>query len=103
VASFVKVASRTEIPEGTGKLVDAGGREIALFNAGGKFFAIGNKCKHRGGPLAEGELDGTTIVCPWHAWEYDITTGNNLDDPKVTVGCFAVKIEGDDVLVEAGN
>jgi nitrite reductase (NADH) small subunit len=101
VASFVKVASRADIAEGTGKTVDAGGQQIALFNLGGRFYAIGGTCKHRGGPLGEGEIDGTTVVCPWHAWEYDVTTGKNLDDPNVTVGCFAVKIEGDDILVEA--
>jgi 3-phenylpropionate/trans-cinnamate dioxygenase ferredoxin component len=101
VASFVKVASRAEIPDGTGKTVQAGGRQIALFNLGGKFYAIGGTCKHRGGPLAEGEIDGTTVICPWHAWEYDVTSGRNLDDPNVTVGCFAVRVEGEDILVEA--
>jgi len=49
---------------------------------------------------SEGELDGTHVTCPWHGWEYDITTGKNLDDPSVTVGCFTVKVEGDDILVE---
>jgi 3-phenylpropionate/trans-cinnamate dioxygenase ferredoxin component len=100
VASFLKVATRAEIPEGTGKVVEAGGRQIALFNAEGKFYAIENTCKHRGGPLGEGELYGTEVTCPWHGWSYDITTGANLDDPNIKVGCFAVKVEGDDVLVE---
>jgi nitrite reductase/ring-hydroxylating ferredoxin subunit len=100
VAGFVRVASRADIPEGGAKTVEAGGQKVALFNVGGKIFAIGAACKHRGGPLAEGELDGTTVICPWHAWEYDITTGKNLDDPNVTVGCFAVKIEGDEILIE---
>ena len=101
MASFVKVAKVTDVPVGSAKLVEAGGKQIALFNAGGKFYAIDNTCKHRGGPLAEGELDGTTITCPWHGWEYDITTGANLDDATVKLGCYAVKAEGDDILVEA--
>jgi nitrite reductase/ring-hydroxylating ferredoxin subunit len=101
MASFIKVAKVAEVPEGSGKLVEVAGKQIALFNAGGKFFAIDNTCKHRGGPLAEGELDGTTIVCPWHGWEYDITTGANLDDASVKLGCYPVKAEGDDILVEA--
>lgn len=101
MGNFVKVASRGEIPEGNGKMVEAEGKKIALFNAGGKFYAIGNECKHRGGPLAEGDLDGIHVTCPWHGWEYDITTGESLDDPGVRVGCFAVKVEGDDILVEA--
>jgi nitrite reductase/ring-hydroxylating ferredoxin subunit len=100
LGNFVKVARRQEIPEGTGKTVEAGGKPIALFNAGGKFYAIGNTCLHRGGPLGEGDLDGTTVTCPWHGWEYDITTGANLDDPNRKVGCFNVKVESDDILVE---
>ena len=97
MASFIKVAKLTEMPEGSGKLVEAGGKKIALFNAGGKFYAIDNTCKHRGGPLA----DGTIITCPWHGWEYDITTGTKLDDASVKLGCYAVKADGDDILVEA--
>ena len=100
MANFVKVASRADIPESSGKLVELGGKKIALFNAGGKFYAIGNECKHRGGPLAEGDLDGTHVICPLHGWEYDITTGENLDDPAINVGCFAVKVEGDDILID---
>ncbi len=100
MANFIKVASRGEIADGTGKTVDAAGRAIALFNVGGKFYAIDNTCKHRGGPLGEGELDGTHVICPWHGWEYDVATGANLDDPNVKVGCYAVKLDGDDILVE---
>jgi NAD(P)H-dependent nitrite reductase small subunit len=101
VASFIKVATVADIPKDSGKAVEAAGRQIALFNAGGKFFAIDNTCKHRGGPLGEGDLDGTTVACPWHGWEYDITTGANLDDPSVKLGCYPVKVEGDDILIEA--
>ena len=77
MASFIKVAKVAEVPEGSGKLVEAGGKQIALFNAGGKFYAIDNACKHRGGPLAEGELDGTTMTCPWHG-------GNTTSRPART-------------------
>jgi nitrite reductase (NADH) small subunit len=101
VANFVKVARRDEIPDGSGKTVEVGGRKIALFNAGGQFYAIDNSCRHRGGPLGEGDLMGTTVVCPWHGWEYDVTNGQSLDDPGVKVGCFAVRMDGDDILIEA--
>jgi nitrite reductase/ring-hydroxylating ferredoxin subunit len=100
VAEFIKVATRAGVPEGAGITVESAGRKIALFNVGGKFFAIDNTCKHRGGPLAEGELDGANVTCPWHGWEYDVTTGANLDDPNVKVACFAVKTDGDDILIE---
>jgi nitrite reductase/ring-hydroxylating ferredoxin subunit len=100
VAEFIKVATRAEVPEGTGTTVEAAGRKIALFNVGGVFHAIDNTCKHRGGPLGEGELDGANVTCPWHGWEYDVTSGANLDDPNIKVACFAVRTDGDDILVE---
>jgi nitrite reductase (NADH) small subunit len=100
MAGFVKAARRGEIPEGGAKVVEAGGRTIAIFNAGGSFHAIDNACRHLGGPLGEGEVYGTRVICPWHGWEFDFTTGANVDDPAMRVGCFAVRIDGDDVLVE---
>lgn len=100
MANFVKVAIRGEIADGTGKVVEAGGRKIALFNSGGNFYAISNTCVHQGGPLGEGDVYGTRVVCPWHGWEYDFTTGESVDDPMTKVGCFSVKLDGDDILVE---
>jgi len=100
VADFVKVARRGEVADGTGKVVEAGGRKIALFNSGGNLYAISNTCIHQGGPLGEGDVYGTRVVCPWHGWEYDFTTGQSVDDPSTKVACFPVKLDGDDILVE---
>ena len=100
MGTMVKVARAGEIGPGEGKTVEANGREIAVFNVGGAFHAIDNTCKHRGGPLGEGELDGTVVTCPLHAWTYDVTTGECFDDPACAVQSFPVKIEGEDVLIE---
>jgi NAD(P)H-dependent nitrite reductase small subunit len=100
LAQFIKIACCADIPEGTGKVVEAGDRVLALFQANGQFYAIENACKHRGGPLAEGEVYGTRVVCPWHGWEYDFSTGCNVDEPSMKVRCFAVRVEGDDIFVE---
>jgi nitrite reductase (NADH) small subunit len=100
VGKFVRVAAKHEIPDGSGRTVEARGRKIALFNAGGNFYAIDNACQHRGGPLGEGEVYGTRVVCPWHGWEYDFAAGSNVDDPAMKLACFAVRVDGDDVLVE---
>lgn len=100
MADFVKVAQVDDIAPGTGKTVQVGDKEVALFNAGGTFYAIDNTCPHRGGPLGEGELEGTVVTCPWHNWQYDLTSGESLTDDS-TVACFAVKVEGDAVLVDA--
>ena len=101
MANFIKAASVADVADGNGKTIEVAGKQIALFNVGGKFYAIDNACKHRGGPLGEGDVDGTTVTCPWHGWEYDFTTGANLDDPSVKLGCYPVKVEGNDILIEA--
>lgn len=100
MAGFVKVCKRTDVPQGCGKTVDVNGKPVALFNVEGNFWAISDTCVHRGGPLGEGELDGKIVVCPWHGWRYDVTTGVNELNSSTSVPKYQVKIEGDDVLVE---
>ena len=99
MANFVKVAQTDEIPAGQGKCVEVEGKRIAIFNVDGAFYALDDVCPHQGGPLGEGELMGTTVTCPWHGWEYDVTTGINLFDTDVKQDQFEVKVEGDDILV----
>ena len=99
MADFTRVASASEIPAGTGKVVQAGGKTLAVFNCDGTFYATENACKHRGGPLGEGSLSGTTVTCPWHGWEYDVTTGACQMDDAIKVQKFDVKVQGDDILV----
>ncbi|MBI4343645.1 MAG: nitrite reductase small subunit NirD [Candidatus Omnitrophica bacterium] len=99
MADFVKVAATSEIPAGAGKVVEAGGKTLAVFNCEGTFYAIDNTCKHRGGPLGEGSLTGKSVMCPWHGWEYDVTTGACAMDEAIKVQTFPVKVEGGDVLV----
>ena len=103
MAQFTKVASKAEIPTGTGKVVQVGGKTLAVFNCEGSFYAVDNACKHRGGPLGEGSLSGTTVTCPWHGWEYDVTSGACQMDPAITVQKYDVKVEGDDVLVAVSS
>jgi len=61
-----KIAETKDLPPGSGTIVEAGGRTLALFNVDGTFYAIDNTCLHRGGPLGEGDLDDTIVTCPWH-------------------------------------
>ena len=99
MAQFTKVAKVSEIPAGRGKVVEANGKAVAVFNCDGRFYALDNTCSHRGGPLGEGELAGTTVTCPWHGWEYDVTSGTCATNPSVTQQRFDVKVEGEDLLV----
>ena len=78
------------------------GTYASAMPAGG-IYALDGICPHSGGPLGQGALHGTTLVCPWHAWEFDCRTGvkdsgaNEVDD---LVAKFPVKIEGDDILID---
>jgi NAD(P)H-dependent nitrite reductase small subunit len=98
MASFVKACDTTEVAVGAGKLVTIGDREVAVFNVEGVFHAIDNECPHRGGPLAEGELEGCLVQCPWHAWQFDLTTGESVTD-DLTVARYDVRVEDGAVLV----
>jgi nitrite reductase/ring-hydroxylating ferredoxin subunit len=103
MAEFVRVASTSEIPKGHGRMFEINGRQVALFNVGGRFHALDNVCQHQGGPLADGELDGCVVTCPWHGWTYDVTSGQSPDDTDTRVERFELKVEGGDVLVALGG
>jgi len=96
---FVRVSTVHDVPPGTGAVVEANGRRVALFNVDGAFYALDNTCLHRGGPVGEGDLDGVVVTCPWHGFQYDVTTGRNMFDPQVGLQTFATRVEDGDVLV----
>ncbi len=99
MATFTKAAKTSEIPPNSGKALSVNGKAIAVFNVEGAFYALDNTCLHRGGPLGEGELDGTSVTCPWHGWQYDVTTGKTLETPDQGVEKYEVKVEGEDLLI----
>lgn len=94
------VAKVHEVTEGDGLLVTAGGKELALFQLEGAWFALDNRCPHRGGPLAEGFAEDGCVTCPWHGWEIDLATGAARHRPEATTATYPVRIDGDDVTVE---
>ncbi len=98
--AFVRVARCDEVIEGTGKTVEVDGTLIALFKSDGRFYAMDNACLHLGAPLGDGEVYGTHVVCPLHGWEYDFTTGCNVDDPSMKLHCYEVRVAGKDILIE---
>ena len=95
----VKVAKSSELQEGVGMAVQAGGQTIALFKCDGQISAINGVCPHRGGPLAEGFVQGGRVVCPWHGWAFDVKTGSHAMNPGIKVPSYPVSVEGDDVYV----
>ncbi len=99
MAEYERVVAVSELPPGSGRECLVAGRPVALFNVSGVFHAIGNMCGHRGGPLGQGLLDGATVMCPWHAWTYDVTTGVSTVNPELKVPRYDVKVEGGAVWI----
>lgn len=100
--AFVRATKMAEVPPGMIRELQLDGKVIALANVGGKLYAINNVCLHRGGPLGQGELSGQVVTCPWHGWQYDVTTGKLVANPAVGVEGYAVEVRGDDVYVDVG-
>lgn len=101
MGEFVKVARVSDVPPGQGRLIEVGGRFLALFNAAGTFYAVDDTCTHAEASLSEGFLEGTEIECPLHGARFDLRTGAAVWSPAfVPVATYAVRVEGDDVLVD---
>ncbi len=98
--SWIPVARKAEIPAGTGKMVMAQGKVLALFRVGEEFFCLDNTCAHRGGPLGQGMLEGDLVTCPWHGWQYSVKTGISPWDENTRVKTYAVQVTGEKVFVD---
>jgi nitrite reductase/ring-hydroxylating ferredoxin subunit len=99
--AFVKVATVSELPPGKAKQAKVGEKMLAVFNVNGSFYAIDDTCPHRGASLAEGELEGHEVICPWHAAVFDVTSGAHLSPPaRSDVACYKVQVIGDEVQVD---
>lgn len=87
-------------PPGEAREVACEGRVLCVANSSGVISAMDNVCPHRGGPLGLGFVEGCKLVCPVHAWAFDVTTGEAVHTSKAKVAVYEVRIEGDDVLVK---
>lgn len=96
---FIEIANTADLPLGRAKACSIEGRTIALYHTELGFFATDNICPHRGGPLAEGDLIGNEINCPWHLWGFDVATGLCAGNPEIRVAAHEVRVEDGRVLV----
>ncbi len=113
MAKHVVVGTVAEIPPGQRKIVEVDGISIGVFNVGGAFHALRNRCPHQGAPLCRGSVKGTALPsapgeyvwardgeilrCPWHGWEFDLLTGRSVFNPhRVRVKAYEVSIEPSD-------
>ena len=98
---YVKLTTQSELPAvGEAKEFELGDKVICVANVNGTITAMDNVCLHMGGPLGQGFLEGDKLICPWHGWEYDVRTGQLLDDPQSKVALYPIKVENGDVMVE---
>lgn len=84
--------------------LDSGAREvlidnrvIAVFKTPSGYYAVDGMCAHQGGPIAKGALDGSCVTCPWHGWQYDVTSGNNLLTGRKMLSTYPVEVRGDEL------
>ncbi len=98
--AFLRAAKKDEIPVGSIREFQVNGKTIALANVNGTFYAVNNTCLHRGGPLGQGAMEDNIVTCPWHGWQYDVTTGKVAMNPTVGVEMYAVEVRGEDIFVD---
>lgn len=99
MSKSVKVASLSDLPEGSSREVAVEGRIVALFHVEGRIHALDGICPHAGGPLGEGTLAQGVVTCPWHGWQFNVANGHHCLNGNICQQTFSVQIDGDDVLV----
>jgi len=99
MSELIQIANTEELAVGRAKAYSVSGRAIAVFHTPSGYFATDNTCPHRGGPLAEGTLEGNEITCPWHLWSFDVTTGLCAGNSEIAIGTHELRVDGQLILV----
>jgi nitrite reductase (NADH) small subunit len=101
MSEFVKICGTSDLPPaGEAREIVAGDKTLCVANVAGAISVMDNVCPHRGGPLGQGMIEGNKIVCPWHAWAFDVKTGAAEHTSLAKVPVYEVKVEDEDVLVK---
>ena len=95
-----RAAAIADIPPGTGKELVIGGKIVALYHVDGEFYALDGVCPHAGGPLGQGMVRKNIVTCPWHGWQFDVTTGRHCLTAHIKAAKYPVTVQGNDVFVE---
>ena len=96
---WINIGRIDDVPAGTGREFTVGDRILAVYNVGGKFYAMDGICPHAGGPLGAGSLDGCIVTCPWHGWQFDVSTGQHCLSAPIRQPTFPVRIVEDEIFV----
>jgi nitrite reductase (NADH) small subunit/3-phenylpropionate/trans-cinnamate dioxygenase ferredoxin subunit len=103
MAEFHTVCRVADLAEGEGRMVEVNKRLIAVFRDGGQYYAIDDVCPHMGASLSGGYLEKGIVTCPWHAWRFRLNDGAWADNPRLKIGCYPVRIEGDFIQVQVNG
>jgi nitrite reductase (NADH) small subunit len=96
---WLKVAPCSSISPREGRCVEVAGRQVALFHTSEGFLAVDNRCPHPGGPLADGIVNGTAVVCPLHAWKFDLLSGIGTNHPESPVSLITYPTRTEDGIL----
>ncbi len=100
MSNWVRIAALADCPPGQTLECVADDRVVALFNVEGTLHALDGVCPHQGGPLGEGELQGEIVTCPWHGWQFNVSSGQNQLSPRIRQPRFPVKVEAGEILID---
>lgn len=100
--ALVRVCLTDDVPPGEGRAVTIDDRRIAVFNTAAGWYALDNACPHQGGPLADGVLADSCVICPLHERRFELASGAPLSGGG-GVAAHRVEIRGAEVLVELGD
>ncbi len=98
--SYVAVASLADLPPGRMMRVKAGDKAVVLYNVDGQVYATTPNCFHRGGLLDEGDLEGAIVTCPWHGWQFDCRTGENVRNAEARIETYPTRTDGGTIFVK---
>jgi 3-phenylpropionate/trans-cinnamate dioxygenase ferredoxin subunit len=99
--SFVRACALAELQANSALAVDLDGEDVAVVRSGDEYFAIADQCSHAAIPLSEGDVEDGEIECYLHGSRFDLRTGKPTGLPATQpVAVYAVRVEGDDLLVD---
>jgi len=98
---LIRMGSSKDVIAGQMHVFDVAGTKVTVANANGQLYAFDDTCTHLGCSLAEGKLEGTTVTCPCHGSQFDVTSGAVLRGPaRRPVRSRSVQVKGDELLAE---
>lgn len=97
---FHTVCRVDELADGQSRVAEIDRKLVAVFRDGDHYHAIDDVCPHMGAALSEGTVEDGIVTCPWHAWRFRLADGAWADSPRVKIGCYLVRIHGDEVQVQ---